>query len=251
MTLETYFQSALSEQSALIVLFSFLGGVASTLLPCTVAMLPILIGYMGGYAQTNNKQAVLTQSLLFVVGLAIMMTLLGLIAGGLGITFGSWVGSWSFYVSGAIAIVLGLQLLDVIQIPLPQVIKQLPEGGSEKQGLARIVAPIVLGMAFGAASSPCGTPFLAGIIVLISQANNWLLGGVSLFAYALGQGVLLVIVGLFTGLLKHQAKMRRVGSVISKMSGAVFILAGLVLLLEGTGLADEYVMNALGQLGLL
>ncbi len=247
MALEDLFQAALSNQSITLVAFAFAGGIASTLLPCTIAMLPVLIGYMGGYAETNTKWDVFVQVALFVLGLSIIMTLLGLLAGVLGITFGSWAGSWWYYAAAAIAILMGLVLLDVLHLPMPQFIKQLPEGGSGKRGMARYMAPVVLGMAFGAASSPCGTPFLAGIIVLISQAKNLWLGGASLFAYALGQGTLLIAVGMFTGLLKHQATMRRVGSVITKMSAIVFILAGIVLILEGSGVLADILI----QMGLL
>ncbi len=245
--LQALFQAALAEQSLLLIALSFVGGVASTLLPCTIAMLPILVGYMGGYAETSNKWDVLIQVILFVVGLSIIMTLLGLIAGVMGITFGAWAGSWWYYGAAAIAILMGLVLLDILHFPFPQFIKQLPESGTGKQGVARYIAPILLGMAFGAASSPCGTPFLAGIIVLISQVKNFLLGGASLFAYALGQGVLLVTVGLFTGLLKHQAQLQRVGTVITKMSAIVFILAGIILILEGSGVLADWLI----QLGLL
>ncbi len=244
MPLEALFDQALQNQSLTIVALAFAGGVVSTLLPCSIAMLPVVVGYVGGYADTSTKKDVLVQVSLFVVGLAIVMTALGIAGSALGMTFGAWAGSGWYYIAGAIAIVMGLQLLDIIHLPLPQFVKQMPEGGHDKDGAAKFIAPVVLGMAFGAASSPCGTPFLAGIIGLISATSkNLWLGGSSLFAYALGQGTLLVIAGLFTGILKHRAKMQHVGGVITKLSATVFIVAGLVLFAEGSGLLADVLIH--------
>jgi cytochrome c-type biogenesis protein len=126
-----------------------------------------------------------------------------------------------------------LHLLEIIQLPLPQFVTKLPHS---KPGV--FLAPLVLGAAFGAASSPCGTPFLTGILGFISREQNWLLGGSSLFFYALGQSMLLLITGLFTGLMKQMALLRHVGSVITKLSATVFILAGVLLIAQAAGWLD-------------
>jgi cytochrome c-type biogenesis protein len=243
MSLEQWFTQSLNAQSASLIVLAFAGGVVSTLLPCSISMLPVLVGYVGGYAETNTKADILLQVGLFVTGLAFVMTLLGLSAGFIGVTFGTWAGSGWYYAVGALAIAMGLQLLDVIHLPLPRFITRLPEGGIGKTGAAKYFAPVILGMAFGAASSPCGTPFLAGIMALISNTKNIVLGGTSLFAYALGQGSLLVVVGLFTGLLKHRARMQQVGSVITKLSAALFMIVGLLLFAEGSGILADILIQ--------
>ena len=235
--LEQWFSAALQTPSWGIVALSYGGGVVSTLLPCSIAMLPLLVGYIGGYAPTRSRSEVLLQVLLFVVGLGLVLSVMGVASAILGLTFGGWVNQWWLLGAGLLAAAMGMQLLGWIHLPLPQIVQTLPNGGAGKTGIARFVAPISLGALFGLASSPCGTPFLAGILALISQTGDVALGGASLFAYALGQGTLLLIVGLFTGLLKHRARLYHVGERISHLSGAVFVAAGAVLILKGFGVS--------------
>jgi cytochrome c-type biogenesis protein len=232
MDLQQQLLSGLNNHSATVVGLSFLGGIVSSLLPCSVSMLPVLIGYVGGYSE-DSRLGVFQQVALFITGVALVMTILGLSASLLGVAFGGLVGSNWYYLVGVLAVVMGLHLLNVIQIPLPQFVTKLPDS---KPG--HIIAPLLLGMAFGAASSPCGTPFLTAILGFISQEKNIALGGVSLFAYALGQCLLLLVVGLFTGLLKHMAIVRHAGRIIHTLSGAVFVLAGLIIIAQGAGWLD-------------
>jgi cytochrome c-type biogenesis protein len=230
------FQQTLHSNSFGVVGLSFLGGIVSSFLPCTIAMLPLMVGYIGGY-NSNSKWDVFLQVSLFILGVALVMTILGVAASMLGVTFGGLIGSGWYYVIGIVAIIMGLQLLEVIHIPLPQFVTKMPETKSGK-----ILTPFILGITFGTASSPCGTPFLAGILGLISQQGNILLGGLSLFFYALGQGMLLMVVGLFTGLLKHMATLRQVGAFMSKLSAYVFLLFGIGLIAQGAGLLGDILL---------
>lgn len=232
--IQSPFLSLLNSHSYMVLILAFLGGIMSSLLPCTVGMLPVLVGYVGGYTETS-KAAILRQILLFMTGFALVMTGLGILASALGTAMAALVGAGWYYFLGALAIVMGLQLLEVIQLPLPQFITRLPETNS-----GRWLAPIALGAAFGAASSPCGTPFLTAILGFISREKNWALGGASLFCYAFGQSMLLLAVGLFTGLIKQMALFRQVGSVVTKLSAAVFILGGGLLIAQAAGWLDIF-----------
>lgn len=228
-TLEALFNQALASHSLWVVALAFVAGVVSSMLPCAIAMLPVLIGYVGGYV-ADSKWEVFRQVCMFILGMALVMTVLGIAATLLGVTFGVLVGSAWYYAIGVVAILMALHLLEFIHIPFPQFVTQLPES---KPG--KIVAPFMLGVTFGAASSPCGTPFLAAILGLMSQEHNIVLGGISLFCYALGQGAILLVIGLFTGLLKHLAILRHVGRIFTKLSGILFLLVGLMLLAAGAG----------------
>lgn len=232
---QLFFQS-LNAHSSMVLVLAFAGGIISSLLPCTVGMLPVLVGYVGGYGQ-HSKWSVLQQILLFMLGFALVLTTLGVIASIVGVAMGAMVGNYWYYVLGIVAVVMGLQLLDIIHLPLPQFVTKLPES---KPG--QIIAPLVMGAAFGAASSPCGTPFLTGILGFISREANWVLGGFSLFAYALGQSMLLLVVGLCTGLVKEMATFRRVGGVVNKLSASVFILAGLLLIAQAAHVLDIFAL---------
>ncbi len=232
--LQTVFLKTLNAHSYGVLALAFAGGVLSSFLPCTVGMLPILVGYVGGYTG-QSKWAILRQILLFMLGFALILTTLGIAASLLGTAMAALVGPLWYYLLGAVAIVMGLVLLEVVHLPLPQLITKFPETGT-----GTWLAPLVLGAAFGAASSPCGTPFLTAILGFISREQNWVLGGLSLFCYALGQSVLLLVAGLFTGLIKQMALFRQVGSVITRLSAAVFILAGLLLIAQAAGWLDVF-----------
>jgi cytochrome c-type biogenesis protein len=232
--LHATFLHMLNAHSYSVLLLAFLGGVMSSLLPCTVGMLPILIGYVGGYTE-SSKLAILRQILLFMLGFALVLTALGILASILGTAMAMLVGPLWYYLLGGLAILMGLVLLDLIHLPLPQLITRLPQTGTGKW-----LAPIILGAAFGAASSPCGTPFLTAILGFISREHNWLLGGFSLFCYAVGQSMLLLIAGLFTGFLKQMAVFRRVGMIVTQLSAVVFILAGFLLIAQAAGWLDVF-----------
>ncbi len=238
-----------------IILAAYGGGVVSTLLPCSVAMLPILVGYVGGMADTRNPAKIATSIALFVVGVSITLAVFGTVAALLGLTFGAWVGQWSQWLVAIISIIIGGQLLNWWQLPVPQWLTQLPgaTNTAPSNPLKKVLLPIALGMVYGAASSPCGTPFLAGILTLISQTGAVVLGAVSLFAYGLGQGTLLLAAGLFTGLIKRMAVIRQVGSALTLLSGLVFMLLGLFFALEALGVVAmvEPAINAflLGKQG--
>ncbi len=232
--LQSLFLQTLNAHSLMVLLLAFVGGVLSSLLPCTVGMLPVLVGYVGGYTATS-RIAIFRQILMFMIGFALVLTLLGVLASLLGTAMAALVGPLWYYLLGAIAILMGLQLLEVIQLPLPQFVTRLPDTKTGKW-----IAPMLLGAAFGAASSPCGTPFLTAILGFISRENSWVLGGASLFCYAFGQSMLLLAVGLFTGLLKQMAMFRQVGAVVTRLSAGVFILAGCLFISQAAGWLDVF-----------
>jgi cytochrome c-type biogenesis protein len=222
-------EAGLNQHSFLVLGFAFIGGVTSSFLPCTISMMPVLLGYIGGYGQTR-KMDIFIQATLFIIGLSLVLTVMGILASLLGVTFGTLLGSWFYYLIGLISIAMALNLLGYLTLPLPKILQKLPQ---RKTGF--LWAPLFLGISYGLVSSPCGTPFLSVILSFISQEKNWILGGLSLFCYGLGQGALLLVLAMFTGMLKHLAVLRRVGSIITKLSAGLFLLTGLMLLAQGAG----------------
>ena len=229
-TIEHAFTQSLTGNLLLTILFAFFAGIISSFFPCTIAMLPVLVGYIGGYSG-GSKKDVAMQVIMFTLGLASIMTVLGVVLSMLGKTFGTQSNPVIYVGIGLFCIIMALQMLEWIHVPMPQMVKQLPETRSGK-----LTSFYLLGCTFGLVASPCGTPVLAAILGIISKEGNILLGGVSLFAYAIGQSVLLVIVGLFTGLLKYKATLMAVGSVLNKVSAVVLIFIGTLFVLQGLGL---------------
>ena len=210
----------------LIAYFSvFIAGLISAFSPCVLITIPLVISYVGGYAEGDVKRS-FSFSLAFVVGLSITFTILGAIASLMGTLLGD-VGSLWKYILAAVAIVMGLQMMGLLnfQIPTPRLVK------TEQKGL---IGAFLLGMLFGVASSPCATPVLALILTFVASKHNLAYGTSLLFVYALAHTVLIFAVGVSTGLAEVFLKSRKVAdfSVYAhKVSGALFVLIGLYVLL--------------------
>ena len=209
----------------LIAYFSvFVAGLISAFSPCVLITIPLVISYVGGYAEGDVKRS-FSFSLAFVIGLSITFTILGAIASLMGTLLGD-VGSIWKYVLAAVAIVMGLQMMGVwnFQIPTPRMVK------TEQKGL---IGAFLLGMLFGVASSPCATPVLALILTFVASKHNLAYGTSLLFVYALAHTVLIFLVGVSTGMAEVFLRSSRVGRLSyysHKISGSVFVLIGLLLL---------------------
>ncbi len=205
---------------------SYLGGMLATASPCILASIPLVIGFVGGYAGSNKKQAFL-YSLTFVLGLAVVMSALGAIASLMGTMFGM-TGPWWYFILAAVLIVMGLHLVGIIHLKLEGSQRFLPQ----KTGL---VGALVLGMLFGTVLSPCASPVLAVILTLAAVQQKVAYGSSLLFAYALGQGTLIILAGTFTGVLENflASKGSQVGVSLQKTAGGLLLLAGLYMLYQG------------------
>ena len=209
----------------LIAYFSvFIAGLISAFSPCVLITIPLVISYVGGYAEGDVKRA-FSFSLAFVIGLSITFTILGAVASLAGTLLGD-IGSFWKYILAAVAIVMGLQMMGLLnfQIPTPRLVK------TEQKGL---IGAFLLGMLFGIASSPCATPVLALILTFVASKHNLAYGASLLFVYALAHTVLIFAVGVSTGLAEVFLKSRKVAdfSVYAhKVSGTLFVLIGLYVL---------------------
>src|SRR5512135_3665958 len=110
-------QHIIQSRHGLAFIAVFIGGLISAASPCVLAAIPLIIGYVGGYSEGNKKKAALF-SLVFVLGLSITFTLLGLAASVMG-QFLGLMGKWLYIGLSVIAILMGLQLMGMISIPLP------------------------------------------------------------------------------------------------------------------------------------
>ncbi|MBM4287716.1 MAG: cytochrome c biogenesis protein CcdA [Deltaproteobacteria bacterium] len=205
---------------------SYLGGMLATASPCILASIPLVIGFVGGYAGSSKKQAFL-YSLTFVVGLAIVMSILGAIASLMGTMFGLNSPVW-YFILAAVLIVMGLHLAGVIHLKLETSQKLLPQ----RTGL---IGALILGMLFGTILSPCASPVLAVILTLAAVQQEVAYGSSLLFAYALGQGTLIILAGTFTGVLENFLASRgtRIGLSLQKTAGGLLFFAGVYILFQG------------------
>lgn len=202
----------------------FLAGLLTSLTPCMLSMLPITIGYIGGYETQTRLQAAI-QSVWFSLGLATTLAALGMVAAFVGRIYGQ-VGFGLPILVSLVAILMGLNLLEALPLRLPtfstwELSKDLPEG----------IRAYLIGLTFGLVASPCSTPVLATLLTWISTTQDPLLGSLLLLAYTAGYSAPLILAGTFTASLKKLLELRRWSGWINPVSGSLLVGFGVFSLL--------------------
>jgi cytochrome c-type biogenesis protein len=206
-------------------LLVFLGGIVTSIGPCNVAMVPLVIGYVGGSANLSRGRS-LVLSLTFAVGLAITFMLLGVVAALVGGLIGGTSRVW-YYIVAAVCLVIGLHILGAISLPQLTGLNRL----RDKVSLKGLPGALALGLVSGLVASQCATPVLAAILTYVmAQQDALVYGAALLFIYALGRGVPVVLAGTFTGAVKQLQSLGRWSPVIEKTSGVIILGVGLYFL---------------------
>lgn len=216
--------SLFTQNGSLPILFaiSFLGGLIASISPCSLAMLPIIIGYVGGYSKEKPIKTFL-QMIFFVIGTAIVFSIIGIICAATGKVFISFAGGYFGLIIASILMVMGLKLAGFIDFELPIMIKEIPQGNSH----SLILYPLILGSVFALAGTPCSTPILAGIMAFASLSASISHAIIMLFLFAIGQGVILILAGFLTSHLKNWKGFYKFSDWLLKISGILLILASI------------------------
>ena len=111
------FSQLLSQNIWLAFVMALIAGLISSFSPCVLSAIPLVIGYVGGYAGNDKRQA-FKYSLFFCVGLAITFTALGAASALLGRLM-TGTGKWWYIVLGIIMVIVGLQMLGILNV-MPQ-----------------------------------------------------------------------------------------------------------------------------------
>ena len=198
----------------------FLAGVISSASPCVLVTIPLVVGFVGGYAEGDRWKA-FRYSLAFILGLSLTFTAFGAAAGLLGTMFGT-MGGWWHVAAGVVAVMMGLEMVGLYEIRLP-----IQRDYKPKQG--GIVGSFLLGLFFGVVSSPCATPVLVVILAFVATKGQVLYGVALLFTYAIGHCMLMLAAGTFTGFIEAFAKAKGVINVsvwAKRISGALIAAVG-------------------------
>ncbi len=214
-------QQLIQSNPWLAVVAVFFGGLLTASNPCVLAMIPLVVSMVAGYQEVANIKKSLVFSLLFILGLSVTFTILGIISGLAGSMFGD-VGSFWKYIVVGVCLVMGLHLLGLFKLnfnlPLSINIKR---GGSIKA--------FFLGLLFGVISSPCAVPILAVLLAFVASKGNVFYGAFLLFIYALGHSFLVLIAGTSMGAAKKLIEskgLRKANQALQKVAGVIIILVG-------------------------
>jgi len=199
-----------------------LTGLLTSLTPCMLSMLPLTVAYIGGY-ESKGKFSSLVQSVYFAFGLATTLAILGVAAAIFGKVYGQ-IGIGLPILVSAIAIIMGLNLLEIIPLRFPS------WGDTDwiKNKFSDGVRSYLLGITFGLVASPCSTPVLITLLAYIANTQNILLGTVFLLSYAVGYVSPLILAGTFTGSLKKLLSLRIITQWINPLSGAILLGFGVI-----------------------
>ena len=205
--------------------FEFLGAFAAGVLvsfsPCVYPLLPITIGYIGSSSQKDKFHAFLL-SLIYVLGMAMTYSILGVFASLTGKIFGQ-ISSHpaSYFIIGNICIVFGLSMLGLFELHMPEFFlnKMMKKRKSK-------LSVFLLGVTSGIIVVTCTAPVLGATLVYVATKQNLFYGVFLLFSFAYGMGALLILAGTFSGILVNLPKSGRWMYTVEKIGGILLILAG-------------------------
>ncbi len=198
----------------------FLGGLLSSLLPCVLSLLPINLAYIGTL-NIKNKVEAFQKAGVFVLGVALVLTLLGVFGSLAFAVFTEYRAIINLSV-GIIICFMALSLIDVIKLPLPQVFKTMPEAH-----------PFVVGLVFALVSSPCSSPVLVSVVSIAANLGSTLKSIILMFGYSLGYTAIIFFASLFTGLAKQLNVFKSNSKTIVRISAAILALMGLFYIYTG------------------
>jgi len=178
----------------------FLAGVLTSLTPCIYPMIPITAAIVGG-AQTAEGGATrgrtLGLTMAYVIGLALVYSILGLIAGLSGSMFGTIsTNPWPYFGMANILLLAALSMLDVLPVRLPAWLLARATNAGRNGGF---FGAFVMGAMSGLVAAPCGAPVMASVLTWVATTKSAVLGFLYLFVFSLGMCSLLVVVGLTSG----------------------------------------------------
>lgn len=210
-------------------LAAFWGGVLLSFTPCLYPIIPITASFIGIRAGTSRLKGLVLSSV-YVAGIAVIYSILGIVASLTGKFFGAVSAHPLTHIFvGLVVILFGLSMLDIFLIPIPNFVK-LPS--LKSKGFFSI---FFLGLTSGLVVSPCITPVLGAILTYVATKQNILYGATLLFSFAYGIGLILIIVGTFSTILISLPKSGKWMIYIKRLCALVLVGMGIYFIIKGIG----------------
>lgn len=240
----SHLTALLSQNPAYALPLLFAGGVLTSLTPCIYPMIPITAAIVGGAeagsvgsaAPAGGRLRPLALTLCYVLGLSIVYSALGLVAGLTGTLFGTIsTNPWLYFAMANLLILAAAAMLDVIPVQMPSwILARASAAGSA----GRYTGAFVMGSVSGLVAAPCSAPVMAAVLTWVARTKSGALGFLYLFTFSLGMCTLLIVVGVSSGAL---ARLPRAGVwMLWVKRGFAFLMLGVA----------EYYLIKMGQLTL-
>ena len=220
-----------------VLFFSVFMGFVSFASPCILPLIPSYVSYITGisYDELVSRETrrrymniSLLHSLAFVAGFTVIFVLLGATASLAGNVLSQHLDVIRI-VGGALVIVMGVFVMDVVQIPFLQREARL----QLKARPAGYVGTFLMGMVFGAGWTPCTGPFLGSVLALAMEAETLKRGMVLLTFYSLGLGIPFILSAIaISAFLSSFNKVKKHFKVMKIVSGAILVVMGVLLITD-------------------
>ncbi|HHG9066523.1 TPA: protein-disulfide reductase DsbD [Citrobacter freundii] len=179
-------------------LWALLIGIGIAFTPCVLPMYPLISGIVLGGKQRLSTGRALLLTFIYVQGMALTYTALGLVVAAAGLQFQAAL--QHPYVLIGLAVIftlLALSMFGLFTLQLPSSLQTRLTLMSNRQQGGAPGSVFAMGAIAGLICSPCTTAPLSAILLYIAQSGNMWLGGGTLYLYALGMGLPLMLITVF------------------------------------------------------
>ena len=222
----------------------FVAGAVLSLLPCSYPMIPILSAIIIGEGARVTRGRGFALSLAYVIGMALVYTVLGISAALVGQSLGAWLQNpWVLGAFGVLLMVFAVTLIAGYDIALPQRWQDGASRASQERSGGKFAAVAAMGALSALVVGACMTAPLFAILAFIAHTGNALLGGAALFSMGIGLGVPLLIIGLGAGTLLPRAGAWMDG--VKVFFGVVLLAAALWIVWPVLGTTAQMLLSAL------
>ncbi|MFZ3620578.1 protein-disulfide reductase DsbD [Leclercia barmai] len=179
-------------------LWALLIGIGIAFTPCVLPMYPLISGIVLGGKQRLSTARALLLAFIYVQGMALTYTALGLIVAAAGLQFQAALQHpWVLIGLSVVFILLALSMFGLFSLQLPSSLQTRLTLMSNRQQGGSMSGVFAMGAIAGLICSPCTTAPLSAILLYIAQSGNMWLGGGTLYLYALGMGLPLILMTVF------------------------------------------------------
>ena len=201
-------------------ILALVAGILTSVTPCSLSSVPLIIGYVGGVGERNTKKAFL-YSAVFSLGTAVTFVTMGVIATSAGMLMGTSSPVW-YIILGVLMVLMSLQTFGIFNfIPSINLV-----GKNKKKG---IVGAFLAGVLGGIFSSPCSTPVLIALLAIVAGEGKMLWGILLMLLYSIGHSALVMVAGTsisFVQRINESNKYKTVAAVLKYIMGAAILLIG-------------------------
>ncbi len=202
-------------------MLALVAGVLTSVTPCSLSSVPLIIGYVGGVGEKNTKKAFF-YSAVFSLGTALTFVTMGIIATSAGKLMGTSSPVW-YIILGMLMVLMFLQTFGIFNfIPSVNLV-----GKNKRKGM---IGAFLAGILGGIFSSPCSTPVLIALLAIVAGEGNLLWGILLMLLYSIGHSALVMAAGTSVGFVRkinESARYKTVAAVLKYVMGTAILIIGL------------------------